>query len=450
MPEAELKYEILENDPVSTQPSEIQDFIGNPPGWILRSGISVIFFVVVIGLLLTWFIKYPDKIQAPVIITGEHPPVDMISKVSAKIDHIFVNNGDIVSEGEPLIYFTNTALVEDIEKVERFFYDYDQITNIPNYLELHFPENLLTGELNSRVGTFAQKFRQFRHLLLQSTVFQKLRSLDREIASTQKLMEIEQKEIEIYSTEYEIKEKDFERNSQLHAQGVIADVDLEKIETELLQKKRQLEQMKSGLIQNRIRVDQLRTQKIELAGQRQEKIQTNLNELEELITITRNEINAWRERYFILAPETGRVSLPERMIPPLFVKQGEVIGSIIPEIKTEEGGGSGLLAHAATPISGVGKMDVGSKVLIRLDPYPYKEFGTIHTKVEEISLLPLRDQEGKLTYELSMRLPDPLISSYGKELHYQPNMSGVALIITEDRTLFQRVFDQFYDLLKNK
>jgi len=432
---------------ISQQPVEINDIIGNPPGWILRSGITIIALVVIIAIALSNIISYPDKIMAPVIITTENPPIDIISKSSGKIDKIFVKNKDTVIENQSLMYIENTAIPDDIDKVEKFLSEYETIDYIPDYLKLQYKDKLITGELNNTVSNFFQKYNAFQNLLRQSMVFQKIKSIDNEIQRIKKLNQIQNRQIEIYKNEVKIKEKDYNRNEILHTQHVISDSEKEKMEAEMLTYKRQLENMKTTAINNKIRIEQLKTQILELTDQRHTQVQDYLNELNELKTIIKNKIKEWREKYYITSPISGIVTIPAKITEDMFISQGNVVCSVVPMGKYTQS--NTKIARAMTPISGVGKIENGSKTIIRFDAYPYKEYGTLETKVNDISLLPIKDKEGKVFYDLSISLPDTLITNYNKTIPYRPKMSGVALIITKDRTIFERIFNKFLDLVKN-
>jgi len=432
---------------ISNQPKEINDLIGNPPGWILKSGITIVALVVVIGISLSYIISYPDKILAPVVITTENPPVDLISKEKKKIEIIYISDKDTVSKNEILLYIDNTAYPEHINKVEKFISEYETINYIPDYLKLHFEGKLFTGELNNTISLFSQKFTSFQNVLRQSMVFQKIKSTGNEIKRIQSLNQIQNKQVKIYKNEVEIKEKDYNRNVILHNQEVISDSDKEKREAEFLVYKRQLENMKSGVISNKIRIEQLKTKILELTDQRHQQVNKYLNELNELKTTIKNQIKTWKEKYYIIAPINGIITLPSSISKDVFIKQGTIVCSIVPISKINFI--NKKLARAMTPIVGIGKIEKGSKVIIRFYAYPYKEYGTLETKVENISLLPIKDKEGKAYYDLTIDLPDTLQTNYNKTLLYRPKMSGIALIITKDRTIFERIFDKFLDLVKN-
>jgi len=432
---------------ISHQPTAINDLIGNPPGWILRSGITIVTLVVVIGIALSYIISYPDKIIAPVVITTENPPIELISKALGKIETIFVADKDTVGQNKILLYINNTTNPKHINTVENFLKQYEAIDYIPDYLRIHFNDKLITGELNNVISSFSQKFRSFQNLLRQSMVFQKIKSVDNEIQRIIKLTQIQSKQINIYQNEVALKEKDYNRNVTLHNQEVISDSEKEKMEAELLSYKRQLENMKSGIVSNKIRIEQLKTQILELTDKRSQQVNTNINELNKLKNIINNQIKSWREKYYIVSPISGIITMPSIIYKDVFIQQGTPIGSIVPI--SNETTSNKKIAKAITPISGIGKIKKGSKTIIRFDAYPYKEFGTLVTKVNNISLLPVKSKEGKMYYDLTISLPDTLTTNYNKTIPYRPNMSGVALIITKDRTVFERIFDKFLDLLKN-
>ncbi len=427
------------------QAEEANDFIGNPPGWILRSGITVVAMVFAIGMALSYIISYPDKIMAPVVITTVNPPVDMVSKAAGKIDKIFVEDKDIVRKGQNIYYIENTANSDDVED---FFSRYESIRFIPDYLKLTSKDKLITGELSNSVNSFFQKFKEFQNLLGEGIVFQKLKSIDNEISRIQELNRIHGKRVEIYSIEVHLKQKEYDRNQILHRKNVISDSEREKYEAEYLTYKRQLESMNSNIVSNNIRIEQLRTQQLELTAQRKKQVRAYINQLAELKTTVKNQIKSWREKYYITTPIDGVVTIPTTIHQNMFVNQGMQVCSVIPDntatIINKK------IAMAMTPISGVGKIEKGSKTIIRFDAYPYKEFGSMDTAIDDIALLPVKDKEGKAFYNITINLPDTLKTNYDKIIPYRPNMSGVAMIITKDRTIFERLFEKFLDLVKNR
>ncbi len=62
--------------------TSVDDLIGNPPGWLLRSGITMVALAVAVFLSLAFVIKYPDKISASAVITSSEPPVDVFIQMT--------------------------------------------------------------------------------------------------------------------------------------------------------------------------------------------------------------------------------------------------------------------------------------------------------------------------------------------------------------------------------
>ena len=56
---------------------EVNEILTDTPKWILRWGISVVFILILIGVALSYFIKYPDILTADITLTTLNPPVTL-------------------------------------------------------------------------------------------------------------------------------------------------------------------------------------------------------------------------------------------------------------------------------------------------------------------------------------------------------------------------------------
>ena len=52
----------------------VQEVLGRIPPWTIRYGITVIFGLILLLLLLAWLIRYPDVIVAKGVLTSLDPP----------------------------------------------------------------------------------------------------------------------------------------------------------------------------------------------------------------------------------------------------------------------------------------------------------------------------------------------------------------------------------------
>ena len=88
---------------------------------------------------------------------------------------------------------------------------------------------------------------------------------------------------------------------------------------------------------------------------------------------------------------------------------------------------------------------MGQKVNVRLDNYPFHEYGLLEGRVSKMGMLPDNNQ-----YQIEVVFPDGLKTSYNNNLKFSPEMMGSAEIITADRRLIQRIFDSFIKLINRE
>src|SRR5690606_24432047 len=68
----------------------------------------------IILMALSWLIKYPDIITAPITITTQIPPEKLVAKNSGRIEKIFVKDRSVVSKNTPLAVIENPADYNDV------------------------------------------------------------------------------------------------------------------------------------------------------------------------------------------------------------------------------------------------------------------------------------------------------------------------------------------------
>ena len=96
-----------------------------------------------------------------------------------------------------------------------------------------------------------------------------------------------------------------------------------------------------------------------------------------------------------------------------------------------------LIGRMIIPITNSGKVSVGQDVIIKLDNYPYQEWGSLKGRVNTISSVPKKDIN-MFVYNVYIEIKD-LNSSFDKELEFKQEMQGVADIILEELTVSERI-----------
>ncbi len=452
------------NQEIATQSvqsqDEITDLIGNAPGWILRSGISIVAIVTIIILGMSAIIKYPDKISCTGVLTTQRPPIAHIAQSNAIIDAVFVKDEYKVKKGEPIIYIENNASRNDVRKLTAFISAYKKSDKIKFVLRNDVPDNLRVGEMQQLYASLELKYSEYRQVLRQSGVFQQIKTLGREMEKTKQLIASQEVERELFKRELGMVSNELSRSEKLHAQGIVSDADKDMAEGKLVQYQRQHENMTNGIIQNQIKIDQLKLKSQNLKEERSGLVKSNQFALSELINNLEGSYLQWKEKYLIEAEISGIVSLPQDVVLKMTLSVGQLICYVVPPEDPGQGppaGRTGPISpqlknqrylKARSPALGISKLSEGNKAIIKLDAYPYKEFGSIIQQVSNISRLPFIAQEDQQFYEITVNLPDHLITDYGNQVEYRPEMSAQVDFITEDKSVLERILEQFISLVK--
>lgn len=112
-----------------------------------------------------------------------------------------------------------------------------------------------------------------------------------------------------------------------------------------------------------------------------------------------------------------------------------------------------IIGQVNLPENGSGKVKVGQSVIIKLNNYPFNEYGSLKGRVKRISLVTnqqtLSDSQNKInSYLVDIDLPFGLKTNYGLELNFHAESKGSAEIITADRRLIERFFDNLRHKMK--
>lgn len=415
---------------------EIQQILGHPPGWMLRWGISMAFVATAILLILAWIIKYPDVVPARAVITTEHPPVRVKSPTRGKVMDLFVEDGVKVVEGQILVILENPANQQDIDQLQALLQALSDQEDMLALANLELPDALQLGTLQNAYSNLSQNLSTLQYSLSQGVAKKRIRSLSAQQANLKRLKVPLQKQIQNLEKEREIAQKNLDREKLLRKSQNRSDLDVERAESRLLQVERDLENSNAALINNQLEIDKLNSQILEFReldlDEKNEEYLTVQEDIQRLLS----EIESWKQSFLVKAPMDGLVNISKTFVQQRFVEISEELMTIVPISGTGD-----TIAKAALTATGMGKVEEGMEVKLRLDGYPYKEFGMVNGLVNSIALAPVQTTTGT-AYEVIITLPEGLITTYKKELSFRQEMEATANIITKDRNIISRILDQ--------
>jgi multidrug resistance efflux pump len=418
----------------------LMDIIGHPPGWLLRSGIGLMAFLTALLLCLPWYIRYPDIIEAPVLITSDHPPVEVYTNRAGIIDTIYVHDGEKVTDGQPLIFMDNTASLADIGLWQGWLESVIQSTG-PDSLIVTPPVSLALGELHQGYTVISQKYQEWSRWAADQTVTEKIKANRKEIETIRRLMGSLQQQITIYDQELSLQQKSLYRDESLFKAGVISAAEYEKASSSYLVASRQKESIATGMLTHRMSMDQLESAILDQQITYDNQLLTLHTTMQTLCREALSSIVKWEELYIVRSQIAGTLSIPGHLVSHTYINTGEPLMAVLPEESS-----SGVYALAGVTSTGLGKIEIGDKVIIRLDAWPYKQYGSLISGVQQIALLPVPGEKENKSFELRMSLSSPILTTTGASLLLKPQESGTARIITRDRRILERLFDQLLQL----
>jgi len=169
--------------------------------------------------------------------------------------------------------------------------------------------------------------------------------------------------------------------------------------------------------------------------QRQEKLQQLKHSVHSYYSVLVNEIANWKQKYLILAPINGQVSFSQYWSANQHIETRDVILTVANNTKA-------IIGKIQIDQTGVGKIELGQRVDIELNSYPAVEYGQLVGTIKSISPVP-----GEQGYLVDVSLPTELLTTYGKQLPFSPNLTGNAKVITGDKRLFERFLEKILYVL---
>ncbi|WP_378106569.1 HlyD family secretion protein [Chryseobacterium sp. sg2396] len=428
-----MEKDVLDN--IELRSESVQDILTQPPHWMIRWGNTIIFLILVLILIMSYVIRYPEFIPAPIVVTSQNPPEKLETRTNAKIEKIFIKEHQQVRKDQVLMVLQSTANYEDVLKLKKIVDSLapDQLLSFPLKEVSHFK----LGELQSDYNSFAKAFQD-------ETLFTRLQPYAPEnLAANQSLSEYrlriattkQQKKLE--QAKYELTRKSYQRSQELFNQGVISSMELENEKIKFLQSQQNLENINISLSQMEEGISNINKTKSGTAINTEKDKITYSSQTLQLFEQLRKSLKQWEQNYLIISNTNGIASFQQFFGENQFIKAGEIILSILPENKEQ------LVGRMAVPATNSGKIVSGEKVLIKLDNYRYQEYGIVEGKVQNISLSP--DKDGN--YYVDVLLPKGLKTSYNKTLIFDKELKGSAEIVTEDLRLIERFFYQMRKLL---
>ncbi|MCH5716248.1 HlyD family secretion protein [Niabella hibiscisoli] len=110
----EEMYEVALNKNFWERSEIAQEIVSRKPDFFEKWSL-LLFLMVILSLIgASWFIRYPDIIEANAILIGENAPKEIISRQSGHLIALLVKNNQKVKQGEIIAWIESNANTQEI------------------------------------------------------------------------------------------------------------------------------------------------------------------------------------------------------------------------------------------------------------------------------------------------------------------------------------------------
>jgi multidrug efflux pump subunit AcrA (membrane-fusion protein) len=422
---------------------EIREMMGVIPNWLVRSSSTFLLIAVIAVICFSMIFKYPDVLTAPVTIVSRNPPVTLLSKSNGKIDRLLKTQNSFVNQGDLILLIDNSANYGDIVLLKGKILELRNA--IKNGGELpYIQERLALGLIQQTFSAFYLKYLTYINFIKFERNREKLNNLVRQKDNYLSSIQRQKNQLVTRDKVLVLQHNTFRRDSTLFAKKVITLAEYESSLESYLQAQNSLEELKTSFNNSNVLLSQTEYQIVDLKMENNE----GEKELTRSMNIELDNLNAsiseWERLYCIISPIQGKVVFNKFWAENQNLVLGESICTVIPEENHT------IFARIKLPTAGSGKVKNNQLVYIKLDNFPYMEFGRLEGRIQLISSTLETSTEGVPYYSATVVLKSTLETDYNKKLDFKNDMQGIAEIVTDNLSLMSRLLQPMRAAVKNK
>lgn len=411
---------------------EVNDIISERPGFWGTWALPI--FLLILSLIVagTWFIRYPDTIMATATLSATNGPREIITRQEGKLIHLFVQTGDTISQGQSIAWVESTANHQDVLALSA---NLDSAIDLLNdnkteAVSVLFNQSLNNlGELQPAYQQFITAWQQFNDYLVNGFYYKKKQTLEQDITFLKQNQEALARQLTLTQKSLSLSAKDYEANQILYTKKVISAKDYRTAQNTYLEKQQSIPQLNQAVASN----ENQQVDKQSDIDQLEHTISQQKEIFAQALHTLKSQVNSWIRQYIITAPVSGQVMFLVPLQKNQFIQANQVLGYINPA-------NSKYYARVNFTQENFGKLDTGQEVQLRINAYPYVQFGYIQGKLNYISTV--ATDSGFLG---NVILPNGLTTVYNHRIQFRNGLQVQAVIITKQMRLLQRFY---YNILK--
>ena len=432
--ESDIEIAIPPKNDLFHQRSEAaQEIISRKPDFFEKW--ALIIFTGILLLLIggTWFIRYPDIIDASGRLTAVNAPKEIIARQTGRLTELLVKNGELIKSGTIIGWMESTANTPEVlhlsdkldsaialiasdkdETISRLFHE--------RYSQL--------GELQIPFQSFTAALQQYNDYLVNGFYVRKKQLLLQDIATLKQMNASIEMQKGLTRQDEDSSQRTLAMNKILFDEKVISAEEYRLANSKHVNKQMAIPQLNASILSNQSQ----QREKLKEIDQLAHDISQQKIIFEQALQTLKSSVDDWMRLYVLQAHIDGRVIFALPLQQNKFLEQGRLLGYITPPDNQ-------YYIELTLPQNNLGKVDTGMQVQLRFEAYPYQEAGFVKGKLDYVS--PIASDTGFLA---SVRLQNGLNTNLNKTIHYKNGLQAKALIITKDMRLLERIY---YSVVKS-
>lgn len=418
----------LEKLAQSEEGSEVSDEIfDRRAGFFERSAIYFFFGLVLLGVLGSVFVKYPDYIEGMAVLVSESSPREIVANSSGKLAHIFFADNSEVRENDIIGYIDNTADFNEVFDLKALLdsvsliVERRRLDSMMRFYNRHYSD---LGELQDMYQKFLLSWQIYNDYLVNGYYRRKRGFLLNDIAAIEKINGKTEGQKQNVSDDNELAKKTFQMNEILFKEKVLSAEEYRQAQSILLNKINRIGPIESSIIngENSLRDKQRQVEELDHELEKERR-----NFTEDLLVL-KSGINSWIKKYVLLSPVAGRLVFPMPLQKNGFVSQGKIVGYVKPN-------DTKVYARLKLDQINLGKVDTGMKVWLRFEAYPFEESGSVLGRLSYLTEMSIDSGFlGRIDF------PNGLVTDQNRNLKFRDGLKARALVVTRDVTLFRKLY----------
>jgi hemolysin D len=400
-----------------------------------------------------------------------------------KVSYIAVKEGDEVKTGQILVEFDTELAQKEVERLQQMLMGYQleqsQKQALLEKIKLETQTHLAIASAEERgqrsaIDLALEKAATSRQLLLQqqaeSTAYQarktslqplllkvsehnqqlrteelarqeqidRLKPLALEGAISQEY--VFQAEQSLRETQQRITQNQLQEVTSTHEQLFQADQSLRSLEAQITKNQgdltsafKEAERLQAELVQKQAQAQQIQLESL----QRQQQLTVEMTQLKAKMKEAENLLasaQAKLKNRYLKAPVSGVVLSLEDINPGEVIESGKIVAEIAPNNVP-------LVLSAVLPNQEAGFVKPGMPVQIKLDAYPYQDYGLVSGTVTKLSEDSKPDEKLGEVYRVEIQLEENHVTDKHQPIYFKAGQTATADIITRRQRIIDVVLD---------